>query len=111
MFDGPRVQQLLRNLVSNAMQHGGKSMPVTVDVSGDDQDVTIAVSNHGPPIDVEARAAIFDPLHRGTREGEGMGLGLFIVKKIAEAHRGEVSVISEDDRTVFSVRLPRVPPA
>lgn len=110
LFDGPRVQQLLRNLVSNAIKYGTQSRPVLIDLMGDDDTVTIAVANHGPTIDVEPHEAIFDPLRRGSEQGDGMGLGLFIVKAITEAHRGEISVTSEDDRTVFSVRLPRTSP-
>lgn len=120
-WDGARVQQLLRNLVCNAIRHGAPGTPVRVSLRGADDDVRLEVANRGPPIDAAARSHIFDPLQRGPaasappaaeaheEEGPraGLGLGLFIVREIARAHGGEVDVQSDDGETTFAVRLPR----
>jgi signal transduction histidine kinase len=111
-WDGARLQQLLRNLVSNAISYGSPHSPVRVTLRGEDADVRLAITNSGPPIDSSVLGQIFDPLRRGSAPGEsqyarrGLGLGLFIVREIATAHGGEVEVRSDGD-TTFDVRLPR----
>lgn len=112
-WDGSRLQQLLRNLVSNAIKFGLPDTPIRVALRGEEADVRLEVTNSGPPIDPSTLSQIFDPLQRGLARGEteeapeGLGLGLFIVREIAEAHGGEVEVGSDAGTTTFSVRLPR----
>jgi signal transduction histidine kinase len=115
-WDGARVQQLLRNLVSNALQHGFPDTPVRVVLHGEEAEVRLEVANLGPTIEPSALRRIFDPLQRGSAEpdgrdaGAGLGLGLFIVREIARAHGGEVEVRSDRGETTFAVRLPHVGP-
>ncbi|MGD9945906.1 MAG: ATP-binding protein [Burkholderiaceae bacterium] len=116
-WDGVRLQQLLRNLVSNAIQYGTAATPVHVALCGEDAEICLEVTNTGPPIEGSALSHIFDPLKRGSaqpdsRDGRsGLGLGLFIVGEIAKAHGGEVKVHCAAGETTFSVRLPRGVPA
>jgi hypothetical protein len=111
-WDGPRLQQLLRNLVSNAIQYGNPDTPIDVSLIGD-EDVRIEVRNTGVAIDKSVVELIFDPPTRSVERGldgkpiHGLGLGLYIVREIARAHGGEVNVRSEDSDTLFVVRLPR----
>jgi signal transduction histidine kinase len=77
--------------------------------------VTLSVHNQGTPIPPERLARIFQPLQRGTepvdKTSRSVGLGLYIVKAIVEAHRGGVTVTSTSEAgTTFTVRLPRVVP-
>jgi signal transduction histidine kinase len=112
-WDGARLQQLLRNLVSNAIKYGSPDTPVRVALRGEEADVRLEVTNSGPTIDPSALGQIFDPLRRGSPQGNGrdarggLGLGLFIVREIAAAHRGEVEVRSDAGETTFAVLLPR----
>jgi len=112
-WDGPRLQQLLRNLVSNAIKYGSAEAPVRVDLRGEKADVRLDVTNTGAPIDASTRSEMFDPLVRGRVQDDsleapgGLGLGLFIVREIASAHGGDVEVRSARGETTFSVRLPR----
>ena len=112
-WDGPRLQQLLRNLVSNAIKYGVPDTPVRVVLTGEKADVLFEVRNSGPTIEGSLLDQIFDPLKRGPAEGNnddtdgGLGLGLYIVREVALAHEGEVTVRSERGETVFAVRLPR----
>jgi signal transduction histidine kinase len=113
-WDGGRLQQVLRNLVSNALAYGRPGDPVGVEVRPEGNGVLIEVRNRGDAIDSSTAAQLFDPLLRGEAAArrsnqEGLGLGLFIVREITRAHGGEVGVRSNEAETVFFVRLPRRP--
>ena len=112
-WDGQRLQQMLGNLVLNAIRYGAPDTPVRVNVTGEEADVRIVVANNGveiAPADIEQ---IFEPLRRGGDREEGceeeshLGLGLYIVREIVKAHGGEIDVRSEQGQTAFTVRLPR----
>ena len=108
-WDEGRVLQAISNLASNAVQHGTPGSPVQVRLAGDDANVAIEVSNRGA-IPKEVLPRIFEPFrsgqHHGSR-GDGLGLGLFIAKAIAQAHGGGLEVDSGHDTTTFRLVLPR----
>jgi signal transduction histidine kinase len=115
-WDGNRLQQVLDNLVVNAIKYGDVDAPVRVVLSGAAEDVVLAVSNRGPAIEPGLRKQMFDPLMRGpppsdpTQDSDGsLGLGLFISREIAIAHGGGINVDSDANETVFKVHLPRRP--
>ena len=113
VWDGPRLQQLVGNLVLNAVRYGAENSPVRVTLTGDLTHVRINVSNSGPAIDSAILAQIFEPLsrgpdHQGTHERAGsLGLGLYIASEIAKAHQGVIEARSDGKETSFSVLLPR----
>jgi signal transduction histidine kinase len=82
-------------------------------LTGDEANVSIEVKNSGPAIEKEILKQIFDPLKRGLGQGNrddsgaGLGLGLYIVREVTQAHGGDVTVRSDNTETVFAVRLPR----
>jgi len=109
-WDAERLQQMVSNLLINAIQHGtGKNVQVMV--KSDESIVLLQVHNQGPAISEDLIATMFDPLVRGsTASGEttGLGLGLFIVNEIVSAHKGTIAVTSSEEAgTTFVVRLPR----
>jgi signal transduction histidine kinase len=112
-WDGARVQQLVRNLVSNAIKYGYPDTPVRLALRGDETEVRLKVTNNGPAIDQSVLARIFDPLERASPLGDGrdtkdgLGLGLFIVREIAAAHGGEIEVHCDGGQTTFAVLFPR----
>jgi signal transduction histidine kinase len=110
-WDGKRLQQLLSNLVVNAIHYGAREEAVRITVRGEEADVCIEVANRGPPIDPATLSQIFDPLKRGMGSAEqpGLGLGLYIVREVAKAHGGSAEARSDANETVFAVRLPRLP--
>lgn len=109
-WDKPRIEQALSNLLTNAVQHGGGA--VTVSLSGQEPDhVTLAVRNGGKPIPPEQLPVIFDAFRKGHGSPAGLGLGLFIVREIVHAHVGTIEAASSDDATTFTMRLPRDAPA
>jgi len=114
VWDPDRLLQIVSNLVSNAGQHGQQGRPIAVRLGGERADaVTLAVHNQGV-IPKAMLATLFDPLKSAAERIEhtrGLGLGLFIVKEIVEAHAGSVQVASSaPDGTVFTVTLPRRSP-
>jgi signal transduction histidine kinase len=108
-WDGGRVQRLLCNLVSNALQYGSANAVVRVCVEADDADVRIEVGNSGARIPAAMLAQIFEPLRRGPEAGRepGLGLGLYIVREIAKAHGGRVEAHSSEEGTTFTAWLPK----
>jgi signal transduction histidine kinase len=111
-WDGSRLQQLLRNLVSNAIKYGIGDEPVRIHLHGERPEVRLEVSNGGR-IEASELRQIFEPLKRGAAAAasddgrQGLGLGLFIVSEIAKAHGGEVAARCDAEQTTFAVRLPR----
>jgi signal transduction histidine kinase len=116
VWDGQRLQQLLGNLVLNAIKYGAQDTPVRVTVAGDATHVRIDVSNCGSAIEPTTLARIFDPLERGRdREKQderagSLGLGLYIASEIAKAHHGVIETRSDETETTFSVSIPRTEP-
>jgi sigma-B regulation protein RsbU (phosphoserine phosphatase) len=96
----------MSNLVANALRYGVGN--VAVRTQGTATNIEVAVHNAGPPIATNLLPVIFQPFERGEHDRAGLGLGLYIVKEIAKAHRGEVSVTSSVERgTTFVLQLPR----
>jgi signal transduction histidine kinase len=118
-MDPARIEQVLCNLIANAITHGAADTPIEVSVDVRDGEALLSVKNHGPVIPADRIASLFQPFTQGPEiavagaatvrpRGAGLGLGLYIVREIVDAHGGTISVDSHDDRgTTFLVRLPR----
>ncbi|WP_245591822.1 sensor histidine kinase [Cystobacter fuscus] len=111
-WDESRLGQLLDNLMGNALQHSPEDTPVEVRLEGKAEGINLSVRNEGAPVPLEERATLFEPFKRGKRaNGDGLGLGLYIVRQIASAHGGRISVESGTGLgTRFVVWLPRHAP-
>jgi PAS domain S-box-containing protein len=111
-WDADRLAQVVSNLTVNALKYSPPGSPVEVRLRGEGDKVALEVHNEGPPIPPETMGRIFHPMVRATAEydkaGRSVGLGLFIVRRIVEAHGGEIEVTSEAEHgTLFRVLLPR----
>jgi len=111
-WDAGRLQQIIRNLVTNALRYGAPDRPVAVRLRADEANVWMEVSNVGQVVDLSDTGRFFHPLARGPEQGgnsvqSSLGLGLFIVREIAKAHGGDVAFHSEGTVNTFVVRLPR----
>jgi signal transduction histidine kinase len=111
-WDCDRISQALINLLSNAMQHGTPGRPIALHGERSGEDVLIKVRNEGPPIRAEQMQTLFDPMKNAGGSGAGdrrhLGIGLYIVDRIARAHGGQVEVESAASGTTFTLRLPTV---
>ena len=112
-WDVNRLQQLLSNLIVNALTHGAPDAPVDVEVTSEPREVRIRVTNRGPAIGSADLAEIFQPLRRGavseaaSDKDRGLGLGLFIASEVAKGHGGRIEVASDPAGTSFTACLPR----
>lgn len=112
-WDGFRVEQILVNLVTNALRYG-EGKPVTICCSITDTDVEIHVLDQGKGIPVNEHQRIFEKFERlgNNQVREGLGMGLYIARQLAEAHGGDLTVKSTlGEGTCFTLRLPRAPVA
>src|SRR5690606_38557110 len=111
--DGRRIEQVLANLVENAIRFAPPGTPVTITTGEVADGVLIDVHNGGTPIPTEDRERVFDRFYqvdRARSPGRHRGLGLAIVHELVQAHHGRVSVDSSEERgTTFSVFLPLAP--
>jgi signal transduction histidine kinase len=109
--DRAKIEQVLNNLVGNAVKFSSSGSTVGVAVARDGERVKVAVRDAGPGIPADEIEKIFRPFERGNsrppRGERGTGLGLAIVKRIVEAHGGAIDVRSRGgEGSTFTVSLP-----
>lgn len=108
------VRRAVSNLLSNALRHADAGSTISVQIRTLADQVTVTVSNEGPPIDPAAVPRLFDRFFRADRsrqqvDTEGAGLGLPIVAAIMRAHGGSASVRSAERTTAVSLVFPAHP--
>ncbi len=111
-FDSDAVTQIVINLLDNAIKyaHDAKDKNITVRTRSDGRLILIEVEDHGPGVPHRQRKKIFEQFYRSaaeaTRETTGTGLGLALVKKFAQAHKGYVEILSaKPTGAIFRVAL------
>jgi signal transduction histidine kinase len=114
VWDSTRLDQVLMNLLSNALKYSPDGGEVRVAIRRVGEQAEIAIRDDGLGMTPEARAALFRPFARAEaiRPGiSGLGLGLYITAQLVEQHRGSLALESEPGRgCTVTVRLP-LPPA
>lgn len=108
-WDRMRLEQVLSNLVSNALKYG-RGAPVDVEVQSSESEAHIHVVDRGIGVAEEDRQRIFQRFERATDRAKdrSLGLGLFVAKEIVEAHGGRIDVESKPgEGSRFIVKLPR----
>ncbi len=110
--DPLRVEQILLNLLRNAVQHSPDNAPITVRVAAETEGITFRVVDRGPGIPADVQAWIFEPFERfDTESGVGTGLGLPVSRKLAELLGGRLTVESRvGEGATFTLALPATPP-
>ena len=108
--DPDRLRQVLENLLANAVKYAPKQTPISIKVTTERQTdggwVLLTVSNQGPGIPAEQRATLFHPFVAGAHS-TGLGLGLYLANRIAQAHHGTLTLASAEDQGVaLTLALP-----
>lgn len=106
--DGQMLQQMVVNLLQNAVTHGPEGNAITVALSRSDGHVRLTVADRGTGIPPEARERVFEPFHRldPSRSKPGSGLGLALVRAIVEKHNGSVALKDNHPGLIVDVTLP-----
>ncbi|MDC0742985.1 sensor histidine kinase [Polyangium mundeleinium] len=108
--DAQRIEQVAENLLSNAVKYGFPGTPIELLAERRGDEVVVAVRNQGPGIPPEDMRTLFERFQRGRAKGsmiKGLGLGLYIVRGLVEAHGGRVEAHSvPGEITMFSLSLP-----
>jgi PAS domain S-box-containing protein len=112
-WDRLRVEQILMNLISNAIKYAA-GRPILVSVARDGDSAVLEVRDHGPGIPDSELQRVFERFERAApaQHYGGMGLGLYVARQIAEAHGGAIVATNAlGGGACFTVRLPLDPPA
>ncbi|WP_437277242.1 ATP-binding protein [Sorangium sp. So ce375] len=107
-WDPYRLEQVVTNLLTNAIKFGERS-PIEITITGEDRVARLSVTDHGIGIPAEVQAQLFERFRRGVSSQHygGLGLGLYITRTIVEAHGGRIRVSSEVGLgSTFHVELP-----
>lgn len=108
--DPTGLRRIIENLVTNAIKYGAANAPVRISLGHVDNRFELKVENQGNPIPTEDQRTIFEPFQRSASAlqsaNKGWGLGLALVRGIAQAHGGDVTLRSDANGTYFSIFLP-----
>ncbi len=111
-WDPIRLDQLMTNLISNSLRHGKTGGPVTIRISAKGNEAFLEIHNEGPPLPDSIQKMISSGIFIKTKgdplKKDSYGLGLYIIKQIVDGHKGQLKVISNEERgTTFIITLPR----
>lgn len=110
MFDPEQLYTVINNLLSNAFKFTPKGGRVEINITCDGDLAVIEVINTGKPIPADQLSEIFNRFYQAdnddSRQFEGTGIGLALVKELVELHSGSVSVSSDEQLTSFKINLP-----
>ena len=90
--DPVRTEEVLTNLIDNAIKYGATDQPLEIDIAEGPSFVRVSVSDRGPGVAPEERDLIFEPFHRVSRDSRGVGLGLHVAREIVRLHGGSLTV-------------------
>jgi signal transduction histidine kinase len=101
------LRSAFSNVIRNALLYSPRDSAVTVTVAGREDQAWITIRDRGPGIPEAEREWLFDPFTRGVDSPRGgKGLGLFVTKRIIEAHQGSVWIEPSEEGTIFKIQLP-----
>ncbi|MBN2556841.1 MAG: response regulator [Anaerolineales bacterium] len=111
--DPARIEEVLINLIDNACQYSDPGKPIRIEADVEENLIAIRLIDQGPGIPREKQHIIFDKYVRDSNDQSGYGLGLFIARKIVEAHGGKIWLKSplqgENYGSAFAFSLPIMP--
>lgn len=113
--DERQIEQVFVNIINNACDafeekggEGGEGAEIEIRSYFTDGDIFFDIANNGPEIPKERLGKIFDPFYTSKEVGKGTGLGLSLCYGIIHEHGGDITVLSEPARTLFTIRIPLI---
>lgn len=107
-WDRVRLEQVVENLLGNALKHGAEEGEVVVRVEEQEGEALLSVRDSGPGIDPTHVPHLFDRFYRANTKSSGLGLGLYISRILVEAHGGRIWVESQPGQgSTFTIALPQ----
>ncbi len=102
------LKQVWINLLDNAIKFSPINDSITININREDNSLLVSITNHGKDIPKDSLKRIFNKFYQAdeSHSSKGNGIGLAVVKKVCQLHNGEVTVISENNTTTFTVSLP-----
>lgn len=103
------LKQVWINLIDNAIKFSSSDSAISIKASDIKDYLFVSVTNYGSEISAEAKAKIFNKFYQTdvSHSTEGNGIGLAVVKKIVDLHKGTISVVSENNSVTFTVTIPK----
>jgi signal transduction histidine kinase len=115
LADGPRLERVINNLLTNALKYSAENAPVLIRIAQTDSGIELDIVDRGIGIAPESIKRLFDRYYRtpgGKARASGLGLGLYIARLIVEAHGGRIGVHSVvGEGSTFRLNLPPCPAA
>jgi signal transduction histidine kinase len=112
-WDRDRIEQVMNNLIGNAIKYSPPGGTVTVRTKHDDDFLLIGIRDEGIGIPEDEQRHLFERFYRGSAEGgniKGLGLGLYVTQRIVDAHGGSVGLQSKQgEGSEFYFTLPLLP--
>ncbi|MBE1555340.1 HAMP domain-containing sensor histidine kinase [Sporosarcina limicola] len=109
-IDAELIERVIRNLLDNAVRYGKSGHYLGIILEETQHDIKIGIKDKGKGIELGEQEKIFERFYRadGSRKGEGLGIGLSIVKEIVELHHGSINLTSVPyEQTIFLITLPK----
>ncbi|XLS27822.1 response regulator [Flavobacteriaceae bacterium M23B6Z8] len=105
-FDKDVLEKIITNLVSNAIKYSPENAEIKIDALIEKEQLMFSVKNSGAMLSNENIQTIFDRFQRADEQTSGAGIGLALTKELVELHKGSIEVSSDNNYTVFTIKLP-----
>lgn len=105
--DPLRLQQIIQNILDNALKHTPAGTTITLDCRQQGETICVVIADNGPGINPEILINLFEPFQNGGRKPGSYGLGMAITKRLVKGMKGNISVESTPGQgSIFIVELP-----
>ncbi|MDF9449062.1 sensor histidine kinase [Bacillus toyonensis] len=105
------IVRLFENIISNSIMYGKDGKEILIQISQRERNVEVEIKNFGQCIPTKSLPYVFEKFYRGEKSRSshtgGKGMGLAISRSIAQLHKGDITVCSNDKETIFTVKLPQ----